>query len=275
MHRFGRSAQQKMKDRWGGGFILATVLALAVAWYLGDWLNTKWGDTGDLTGTGSNTTQSPGNGSMSATQMPQRFQLHLVQVGAFRSEANAKQVIQKLDAKEHLGMLTERGADGLYRVYAGLYTNQATADELKAQLISEGVVPKESRTVSVTVDHNPEAIPVSASLTAKSADLKKGLEMLNTYLFEAALVMESRAATSIADTANLAKVGKELSTLAAMLKSEKDPKVLELAAMASLASTNATAMEAASTASPTADEYQSAMRGYLSLLDQYRSFHSK
>jgi hypothetical protein len=281
MHRFGRTAQQKMKDRWGGGFILATVLALAGAWYLGDYLSSHLGDQSAATeGVGSNTAggistwftgakTDTGNGSQAAME-PQEFQLFFVQVAALRSEAGASKLARTISDDTYTAMVAPKTTKDLHPVLVGPFTSQEAVTTAKSKLADgyQGAFP-----VSVTVAHNPDTVPATAMATM-GGDMRKGLDVLNTYLHETAMWMESRSTGMTADAANLAKLGQQMQQYASMMQGEKDAKVHEFAAMADAASKNASAMQAAAAAMPSSDEYQSAMAGYMALLDQYRAFHN-
>jgi hypothetical protein len=275
MHRFGRSAQQKMKDRWGGGFILATILALVGAWYLGSYISGKWGgsSTADNVGGGGIAGLIPGKGGTLKAGMtePHQFQLHFVQVEALRSEASAGKLARGLSSMSLPAMVATRTAKDLHPVMVGPFTSMAAAEEAKGKLTG---AHQGAFATTVTVAHNPDAVPAAAMATQAGADIRKGLDVLNTYLYEAAMWMENRSAASPADVGNLTVLGQQMGQQAEAMKSEKDAKVLEFVKLVSAASAHATQIQAAAAATSGGDEYQAALNGYMALLDQYRSFHN-
>lgn len=275
MQRFGRTTQTKMKDGWGGSFVLAAILALALAYWGGTWLSQRLGGT-DTAGSstpgltaGNSKTGTPNT----AAAEPHQFQLYLVQVGAFSSPGKARDMMHTLTDHGYAAAMTDRGQDHLSRVYAGIFTSRDNADRAKSQLSTDGLA-EQIFIPAMTVDHNPDAIPVS-NMGAKSADtVKQGLDTLNLYLYEAAALMENRSTGGTVDTTNLTDLGKKLSEIATGMANEKDTKVQELAKVTSAAAVNARDMEKAASAALSSDEYQMAMSNYLNLLDQYRTLQS-
>jgi len=275
MQRFGRSAQQKMKDRWGGSFILATVLALLGAWFAGQWLNDSLrGETvkNDPVApgiVGKPTTNPIGGGTFAAT--PQNFNLFMVQVGAFRSESGARKLAAELNTMDFSAMVAPKNSAGLWKVYAGLFTREDSANAVKSELLMDGLVT-EAWTIRVSVNHNPDVVPVMAQ-TVKSADFKAGLEAMNVYLHEAAVWVENRTASVEA----LSVKGQALARLAAdlSLASKDSPSVQNFATLAAAASHNAAAIQLASKAAPGSAQQQAAMTEYLAVLEQYRTLQTQ
>lgn len=269
MHRFGRSAQQKTKDRWGGSFILATVLALGSAWILGSWaakvLNTDPATVGTQPPT---TTQSVMQNNVAVD--PDEFGLHYVQVGSFRSEAMAKRAATEYGAKGYATMVAPKNKDGFVQVYAGLFTNKESAADTEARLKAEGV---NVWTRTEMVHYNTAAIPTAAMGTS-GTDVANGLNLLNVYLHEAARWVEGRSMNLPADTSKLVSLGKQLGELATKMGSQTDPQMAQLVSMATKASSHSTMVKDASTALTSSDAYQLAMTDYLSLLNQYQAFYS-
>ncbi|MDB4894903.1 MAG: hypothetical protein JWN15_1165 [Firmicutes bacterium] len=268
MHRFGRSAQQNMKDRWGGGFILATILALAGAWYLGGYISKQFGPQTAASDV-SNGMSAIGN--VKAGQAPHEFQLYFVQVGALRSEAGASKLARTLSQNSLTAMVATKTSKELHPVVVGPFTSMTAAEDAKAKLTGEY---QGAFSTTVTVAHNPDSVPAAAMTTKAGADVRKGLDELNMYLYQAAVWMENRSAATPADASNLAALGQQLAARADALKAEKDAKVVEFVKMISAASAHATQIQAAAAAMSGGDEYQAALNGYMSLLDQYRSFHN-
>lgn len=270
MHRFGRSAQQKLKDRWGGSFILATILALVGAWFAGSWLNDSL--KGETAGTDTNPPgvvsdpiNNMGGGNNTVTQAPSDFNLYLVQVGAFRSEASAHKLANDLIAQGYNAAVAPR-KDGLVKVYAGLHTMPEAAQETRDRAIADGMT--QAWTVTIPVTNTADTVPVMAGL-GKNADLKKGLEAMNAYLYEAALWMENQIGT----TGGIAANGEYLRKLAMELKKAAgtNPLVEPYANLAGAAGTNAADIQTAAQTAPGSVEYHKAANGYMALLEQYRS----
>lgn len=270
MHRFGRSAQQKMKDRWGGGFILATILALVGAFYVGTWLNNAYNksSTANPDNSGSYVNLPDGSGTGIAS-VPENFDLHLVQVGAFRSKDSAQKLVNSLAAKNYNAMMADRNTQGLYRVYGGLFTDAQAASNAKTMLATETGVTN-PWVVKVPVASQIEAIPVTATQGSKAADLKKGMENMVAYLYEAARWMENGSV----DPATLAARGKDLSKLATEMSKMNNASLTPYAQFAQNAGANAAVIETAAKASMGSSEYHQAMTGYLSLVDEYRALAS-
>lgn len=276
MHRFGRSAQKKMNDRWGGAFILAVVLAVVAAWqiggYLGDFLGgDKKAAVEPIPGLGNTANNgSPSSGSVAS--QPHEFQVHFVQVGAFRSEGAARNLVQSLSAAGYTVATAPKNAKGLVKVYTGPYLTETAASEAKAQLTANKDTAQ-SFVVPVTVDHNPDA--VMAMTGSANSDLQRGLDSVNSYLYAAGEWFASVAAGQSADGAALAALGSELDQFSQLLAKDPNNKMAEnFMLMAAAAGENAAAIQAAATTKPGSTEFQAAMNGYVSLLEQYHTFHS-
>lgn len=268
MHRFGRSAQQKMKDRWGGGgFVLATILALVGAWYLGGYLSTL-GETPitDVSPPGSDMAGQPLDSGMEAMSEPHEFQLHFVQVGAFRSEAGARSVAAKLAGSHYAVAVAPRNQAGLHRVLAGPFTSLEAVEQAKQDLAQQ---LGETYAVQMAVAYNPDAIP---AIAGSAEDIRKGLDVLNAYLYDVAVWLENRPAGAT-DTNTIAGLGAKMSEYAAALQGQEDATAQEFVKLAEAAQANAMAFETAA-ADPASKEYQAALDGYVALLERYRSFHS-
>lgn len=274
MHRFGRSAQKKMNDRWGGVFILAVVLAVVGAWQLGGYLGSLLGDEKQAAMEpvpSDNVNLSQGPVTPTQTPLAQEFQVHFVQVGAFRSEGAARNFVKDLAAMDLTAAVTERNGQGLVRVYVGPYMTGEAADEAKARL-TEGEIVLNPFTVTMNVDHKPEA--VMAMTGSANPELQSGLDTLNAYLYEAGAWFAKRSAGEPADGAALAGLGQDMMAIAQSLaKEEVSNPVGKFIAMADIATTNAADIEVAANASPGSAEFQKAMSGYVSLLERYHTFY--
>jgi len=262
MHqRFGRPAQQKIKDRWGGGFVLATILALLCAWIAGDYIG-KW-----INGRGTASTDTtPGVHQPAVAAVPGDFQLRFVQVGVFRSKANYMTAVNDM---HQAGLSPVVGATKNNRtpVYVGPFADAEAAEAAKAKVQALKDDYKDAMVKPMSVKYNPDAVPAATGMT--QSDMKKGMDLLNGYLQEVAMWMENPAAN---DTSALSESGKGLADLASVLSDSKDAQVKELAGMAATASANAATIEALAMASPADADYQAAMSQYMTLVDQYMAF---
>jgi hypothetical protein len=276
MHRFGRSVQRKTNDRWGGVFILAVVLAVVGAWQLG-------GVLGNLLGEEKPAAMEPVPGMEDVTSLPeapvpttrmaQTFQVHFVQVGAFRSEGAARQFVQELAKQDLVAATTPRNEQGLVKVYVGPFMTGEEAAEVQSIMAETGVA-KNAFTVAMEVAYAPDA--VMAMTGSVNPDLQAGLDTLNNYLFEAGAWFAKRSAGEPADGGALASLGQEMRRLATkMAAAEESPAITRFLGLADVASVNAADIEVAATASPGSEEFQRAMNGYVSLLEQYRNFYTE
>ncbi|HYG57434.1 MAG TPA: SPOR domain-containing protein [Symbiobacteriaceae bacterium] len=267
MHRFGRSAQQKMKDRWGGGFILATILALFAAWYAGQWLGDNWG--GNNTAGGSSIFGRTDNSPASTSSVePKQFDMYFVQVGVFTSPANARGVVNHLHMAGYAPVMGPE-ANKFTPVFVGPYMDKQSAEDAKAKLEVARPDYKGAFTKLVSVGYNPSAVPVAA-MGADDSDLKASLDTLNMYIQEVAIWMEDRSLNGTADTAGIESHGKALGELSATLSTSKDAGVKQFADAAAAASANATNLVAVAAKDANTPEFQAAMVEYMSLINQYR-----
>lgn len=62
-----------------------------------------------------------------------------VQIGAYKTKANADNVVQRVKTNAGLSCFIERESDGLYHVYCGSYSVKANAEARKAELKTAGV----------------------------------------------------------------------------------------------------------------------------------------
>jgi len=284
MHRFGRTAQKRMNDRWGGAFILAVVLAVVGAWKLGGWLGENLGgdrlaDTEPVPGVNSAIGSGSGTGNGSGTfdftsstsAQPQPFEVHFVQVGAFRSEGAARDLVQALTDAGYTAAMLPKNERNLVRVYVGPYLTETAAGEAKSRLALDKATAQ-AFTVGITIDHNPEA--VMAMTGAANSDLQRGLDLVNAYLHEAGEWFANRAIGQPADGGTLASLGNDLDYLASLLSmADIDSTEAKLLEMVMAAGDHAATMEVAATAEPGSPEFQEAISGYVRLLQQYSAFH--
>ena len=65
---------------------------------------------------------------MNQPSEPEKKTLYRVQVGAFKSKANADAYAKKADAAGFNGAFVTQGSNGLYKVQVGAFSNKANAD---------------------------------------------------------------------------------------------------------------------------------------------------
>lgn len=278
MHRFGRSVQKRANDRWGGVFILAVVLAVVGAWQLGGVLGNLLGeektaaiepvpgleDVSGISGTSGSSTQ--------VAIVPRPFQVHFVQVGAFRSEGAARNLVSELAGQQVVAAMTPRNDMGLVKVYVGPFMSGEEAGEVLDVMRETGLSPN-AFAVAMDVDYAPEA--VMAMTGSVNPDLQTGLDALNNYLYEAGAWFAKRAAGEPADGGILVALGQEMRQAAARLAAgEESPAITRFMGLADMATANAADIEVAATAAPGSEEFQRAMNGYVSLLEQYHNFYA-
>ena len=272
MHRFGRSAPRNMKDRWGGGFILATILALFAAWYVGDFIGKKLGTENTAGPKPGTVTGINGNNSSTVSSEPKQFDMYLVRVGVFASPANARGVVSNLyDAGYTPVMGPEENK--VTPVYVGPFMDKQSAEDAKLKLQAVKADYKDSFIRQVTVHYNPAAVP-AAAMGAKDADLKSSLDSLNMYIQEVAYWLETRSIDGTADTAGIEGHGRTLGDLATTLSGNKDAQVTKYANVAALASQNAMTLAAVADKDANSPEFQAAMVEYMGLVNQYRTLQA-
>lgn len=270
MHRLGRTKQRSNEWWGGGGFVLATILAIVGAWYLGQYLTTL-GETpvaDDVIPRGSSVVVQPSSSgsSLETISEPHDFQLHFVQVGAFRSAAGARSLVADLSDTGYLVMVAPRNESGLIRVLAGPFTSEQAAEQARQDLSGR---LGETYAVEIAVVHDPEAIPVIADV---GEDVRKGLDLVNAYVYDVAVWLEN-GSDSVSGANTIAGLGDKLSEYVAALKGQEDAKVREFVKLAEAALANAEAFETAA-GDPSSEEYQAALDGYVALLEQYKSFYN-
>ncbi len=275
MHRFGRSAQHKTKDRWGGSFVLATILALVGAWVAGTYLSNALNGTTVEGPAGFEATPSvrSDGGEWSVMADPQEYTLHFVQVGAFRSADSAHNAALALGENNYSAMVAPATEDGFNRVYAGVYTTQEAAENVKAQLQMAGY--EGAFSWKVRVPYNPDAVPAMTTTTTMGPELQKGLDIVNTYLYEVARWFEGRAEGMEVDTNRVVELGRQLGDYVTTMGADQDPKVMQFVEMAALASAHAESINNAATSMASSDDFQAVSQDYLKLVRMYTDFYGK
>lgn len=270
MQRFGRSAQ-KMKDRWGGSFILATVLALVAAWYAGSLLDGRLGGN-DVSTTGNqggmHDTLDP---KMTTMAVARDFTAYWVQAGAFKTEASATKEVDRLGAKGfHAAVIGPSTESTHHRVFVGPFTSEQARETAKAELKSAMKIDGFSRSWNIS-----QGPTVPASTAGKNTNWEEGVALLNNYLQEASVWWENRAMGSPVPADALVARGQELKSLAqALQKQASDPAVAQLIGMANMAEMNANATATAAADGGMGLEEHKALQDYVVLLDSYRNWAS-
>jgi len=221
-------------------------------------------DVSGISGTSGSTVQ--------VSIVPRPFQVHFVQVGAFRSEGAARNLVSELAGQQVVAAMTPRNDMGLVKVYVGPFMSGEEADEVLDVMRETGVAPN-AFTVAMDVDYAPEA--VMAMTGSANPDLQTGLDALNNYLYEAGAWFAKRAAGEPADGGLLVALGQEMRQAAAKLAAgEESPAITKFMGLADMATVNAADIEVAASAAPGSEEFQRAMNGYVSLLEQYHNFYA-
>jgi hypothetical protein len=276
VHRFGRSGQLK-KDRWGGSFILIAGIALAAAYFAGDYLNkTLWkgqpaatdNQAGDQSGMGL------GEGTTPAVSVqPAAFNLYTVQVGAFKSPSGAQVRAQEINGKGHPGFANINTSGTSYAYAGAVFTDKEKAkaylDELKAaKIITDGFV------ATLKVPYGPEAITAMAGENKSSVE--SGYSSLNTYLHEVAMWTENRANGTNDPVADMVSLGRGLASLATTMEKANltDEKMTQFVALAKEAGQHAELLQSAANTMDTSAEYMKALNGYVSLLAHYNNLQA-
>lgn len=276
MHRFGRSGQLK-KDRWGGSFILIAGLALAAAYFTGDYLQKNlWGDkTAATTPSGNDQTAGLGeNLNPIVAVEPEAFNLYAVQVGAFKSPTGANNMAQLLNSKGKVGF-ANINTNGISYAYAGgVFTEKEAANKYLADLKAAKVVT-DGFIATLKVPYGPDAITAMAGETNKNS-VQTGYSSMNTYLHEVALWIENRANGQDDPVADLVSLGKSLGNLATEMEKTAltDEKMKAFVAVAREAGQHAELLKSASSTQETSAEYMKALNGYVSLLAHYNNLQA-
>lgn len=276
MHRFGRSGQLK-KDRWGGSFILVTVIALGAAYLAGDYLSKGWGNKPAATEqAGSNSEIGFGeelNPTTVAVQ-PETFNLYTVQVGAFRSPTSAQDVAQKINSQGRVGFANINTSGISYAYAGGVFTDkQAATDYLKdlkeAKVVTDGFV------ATLKVPYGPDAITAMAGESNK-ANIQNGYSGMNTYLHQVAVWIENRADGTNDPVTDMVSLGKSLGNLAKDLEKTDltDAKLKAFVDVAREAGLHAEMLQGAANSMDTSPEYMKALNGYVSLLAHYNNLQA-
>jgi hypothetical protein len=274
VHRFGRSGQLK-KDRWGGSFILIAGLALAAAYFTGDYLNKYlWSDKTSKVEQGSDLGADLG-GSFTpvANVEPKEFTLYTVQVGAFKSPTSAQNQAQKLNEKGYVGF-ANISTSGMSFAYAGgVFTEkQAAQDYLKG--LQEAKVVDAGFVATMKVPYGPEAITAMAG--ESKSKVESGYSSLNTYLHEVAIWIEEKTAGKNVDATDTVTLGKSLTGIADQIEKANltDAKMKQLVSVAREAGKHAVTLEGAAKADKKSAEYMKALNEYVSLLAKYNSLQA-
>lgn len=302
MHRFGRSSDQRWKDRWGGGFVIITVLALAGAWYLGNYLSDKWAaggpeatmetathDTLNPAGTGNAGPAAGGAMNVGAADLagyPKPMTVYYLQAHAFKTREQAASAAKDLNAYGVPAAVS--ASDGWFKVIIGAYGSKNAAEQAKmsaeANYKGKGKLAVLARSVSVA--GQPGLQPANPKALAA---YQNGIAALSGYLHAASAWWDAYAAGQPQAADHLTIYTNQLRIAMDQLKDhEADAAVNRFLSLASQAMANGTQITAAASAMGTApaaaqgagasparadgSQIQAAMEGYVTLLDDYRNW---
>lgn len=271
MHRFGRS-DRKWTDRWGGGFIIAAVLALVGAWWVGTWLGDGAGPPPPEMPATTYDDLGPSEAAVEAPQAdlmgyPRPLTVYLLQEGAYSTRDRAQRRAADLKTQGIPAQVTEQG--GLHKVVIGAYGSAEAAKAAKSQWQAKVAELWPSR-LDIT------SLPPLPTAPEADAAYEDGLATLNAYLHEAAAFWDGYAVgVPVNNVDTLAAHSNRLSEIAGQLRlHQADMAVNHFLALADLAVANSAQMSGLSASASTGNspDYQAAMNGYLSLLESYRAW---
>lgn len=279
MQRF--RSDSRWKDRWGGGFVIVTVLALAGAWWLGNWLSDRWagqepatGGAGAPAGTGAGTAtgEAPGTqvqGPVEGNLEP--LTVYFLQAHALKSPEAARRAAAQLESGGLPAAVSHVG--DWYKVVIGAYGSRdaamAAKNEAESTYRSGGKLSLYASPVSITLQ--PAARPQNA---AAQAAFDRAVGLLGGYLHEAAAWWDSYATGQSAATDRLVQYTSQLQGAVEELRPHaSDPAVGSVIAMAQKAVENGGQINSLAQ-NHGEDQYRAAMAGYLGLVDQFRAWSS-
>ncbi len=299
MHRFGRSSDQRWRDRWGGGFVVVTVLALAGAWYLGNYLSNRLAPDGRETmepavndpmypvangenSFGGNVTA----GSADLAGFPKPMTVYYLQAHALASEEKSASAVRDLNTSGLPAVVSH--TDGMYRVIIGAYGSKDAATQAKMSAESnykgKGKLTVYTRP-PVTIAAEPSIQPANAKVAPA---YHQGVAALSGYLHAVSSWWDATATGHAQVADNLSIYTNQLRTAIEQLQGqESDAAVNQFINMANKAvansnlvsalANNAGATPAAAQGNgapirPNSDQVQAALEGYVALLDSYRNW---
>ncbi len=132
----------RLFDRWGGGFILATVLGLAVAYIIGTSLlgdPTTPGEQVQNTG-GTTGGTVPAAGQTAEPVEPvltvKAYSLYVIQAGLFNRAEGAQKTLQDLQSRGFPASVTRAAP---FKVMAGAYGSETAARSVAAEMRKQGL----------------------------------------------------------------------------------------------------------------------------------------
>ncbi|BDG61513.1 SPOR domain-containing protein [Caldinitratiruptor microaerophilus] len=277
MQRFGRS-DSRWKDRWGGGFVIVTVLALAGAWWLGNWLSDRWASQ-EPASSGTNPAGSPGGGEMAGMPSAQApldtsrrpLTVYFLQAHALKSPEAARRAAADLEQNGLPAAVSHAGE--WYKVVVGAYGSRdgAMAAKAEAESAYRGPTKLSLYANPVSIAAEPAVRPQNA---AAQAAFDKGLGLLSGYLHEAAAWWDRYATGQATGADRLTQYTSQLQGVADELRPHtSDPVVGSLVAMVEKAVQNGGQIGVLAQGGGE-DQYRAAMSGYLALVEQFRSWTS-
>lgn len=276
MNRFGRS-DGRWGDRWGGGFVLAVILALAGAWYAGDKLadrygpapaNTEYGDPmayEQESSMGGELNQLP---PMTMAEYPKPLTVYFLQAHALRSQEKAAAAAADLAV---MGVPAAVARDGeWYKVIVGAYGSKDAADAAKASAETATNLSLYANRVSIA--GQPAVQPV---LAEAQGPYTQAVSALNNFMHAAADWWDRYATASYPEAADQVTIqAQELQALSQSLQSHAaDPAVNDLLRIAQMAvQSGQDISQLAANPQPNGAAYQAAMENYVALVDAYRAW---
>lgn len=277
MHRFGRS-DQKWRDRWGGGFLVATILAMAAAWMVGSRLAANFneeaagqpsaaaGDTilgADSAGLGTDTF----SGTLASHPMP--FSVYFLQAGAFKNPEGAQRHADALREQGYPVRISSEGA--FHKVFIGAYMSRDMAARTRDQVLAQHGEEFELFPVRVDVQGEPA---VAASTAEAQGIYDQGVAALNGYLQAASAWWDSYAAGAPGPTGELAAYAGQVAQAAEQLRSQgADAATSQFILLADRVTANSAQLSnLALTPNVGGEQYRIAMDSYMALLDDYRAW---
>lgn len=285
MQRFGRS-EQRWRDRWGGWFLVATLLALAGAWGLGSFLGDRLGNRaaqGPVTQPGTTVTNpAPAQDAAALadlTGLPKPMTVYLLQAAAFKTQEAAQKEAQRLQAKGIPAAVTPAGE--WYRVVIGAYGSKDAASA--AQAGAEAAMGGKLQVLQRRVDLRAQ--PATRPQDPKAASAyDDGVRALNGFMHEAANFWDAHAYGQMPQADHLGayanRVKQAMDQLRPYSADLAVSQFLAVAEKATQASAKLTALAGTAAAPATApagggsanEPVQAAMAQFLGLLDSYRAW---
>lgn len=262
MERFGRS---RLLDRWGGGFIVAAVLGLVVAWIIAARLLPSTDPIADKAQDQNQVATQPQGSDLTSfaaapTMAAKAYSLDLVQVTVSSSPEQVQKLQQKLQTKGFAASATKTAP---FHVYAGAYSTPEAARAAQGLLQKSGFDKLYVKKVNVLP---PAQIPKD-----HVTEFQQTVTALGTYLYDAALFFDNQVAQHRVGADKVVADAKAVQAMAAKLQGAKDPMAGDLSGLVTLAGSNAGQIaNLAKTNRP--EDGRQAMQDFLNLLRDYQDW---